>query len=300
MNRKDSHLRGILFALGGFTFWVLADALMKLAAEAHLAPYEVVGVMGGVGVLCMLLKTGRTNSIKTLWPSRMKAQIILALLALGSNYCNVIALRHLPLTIFYVAVFTAPMMVAIFSAYFLKEPLGWLKFLAIVAGFAGVIVAINPFGIDLSGTGWIGYAAAFASSVCFALNVTLTRALMQSESTESLVFMNGFVQVIVGVIMAIFLKSETVWSVYIILVLLAAGIMNVGGNFYSTLSLKHAPAATVAPFHYSQIVTGTLVAFLVWHEAPELHFWIGAAMIVATGIYIARADQQQSAEIESD
>jgi drug/metabolite transporter (DMT)-like permease len=231
----------------------------------------------------------------------MQAQIILALLALGSNCANVIALRHLPLTIFYVAVFTAPMMIAIFSAYFLKEPLGWIKFLAIVAGFLGVVVAINPFSINLSNGDWMGYAAAFASSVCFALNVTLTRALMQSETTDSLVFFNGFVGVIAGAVMALCFTSSAHWSIDIGLVLLAAGILNVGGNFCSTLGLRYAPAATVAPFHYTQIITGTLVAFLVWHEVPGLHFWIGVVIIIATGIYIVRAAQQaRSAEIARD
>jgi len=282
----NPHLRGIGFALAGFTSWVVADALIKFAAESHLAPYQIIGIMSAVAVVVMLFKARRVDAIKALWPKSMKGQIIVALMTLGSNYCNVIALRHLPLTIFYIAVFTAPMLIAILSAYFLKEPLGWLKFLAIVIGFFGVVVAIDPFDVT-SGGDLIGYAAAFGSSSCFAVNVTLTRFLTQSESPDSLVFFNSLFQVFVSAVCAVLLVCPPI-SLPILFILLAMGAFNLGGNFAYTLGVKYAPAATVAPFHYTQIISGTLVAFLVWHEMPKFHFWIGVVIIVATGIYIAR------------
>jgi len=58
----------------------------------------------------------------------------------------VVALRHLSLTMFYILVFTAPMVIALLSSVFLREGLTWRKGVAIVAGFAGVVIAVNPWG----------------------------------------------------------------------------------------------------------------------------------------------------------
>ena len=65
---------------------------------------------------------------------------------MANNVCVVIALRHLTLTLFYILVFTAPMVIALLSAVFLREGLPWRKGLAIVAGFAGVVIAVDPWG----------------------------------------------------------------------------------------------------------------------------------------------------------
>lgn len=296
-NQPNLQLRAIGLAIGGFTLWVLTDALMKLAAEAQLTPYQVIGVMGFVTVAAMLAKTRRPEAIRALWPRQLRGQLIVALFTLVTNYCNVIALRHLPFTVFYIAIFTAPMLVAILSFFFLKEPLGWKKFLVIVVGFCGVMIAIRPFGGDVSDADAIGYTAALASAACFAANAVLTRFLTRQESTDSLVFFNGLVLVVVSSVLALFLDSPPM-SLYILLILLIAGVLNVVGNFLYTLGVKHAPAATIAPFHYTQIISGALIAFLMWREVPDVYFWGGAVLIVGSGIYIARTSLKvQQAEI---
>src|SRR5258708_2188221 len=100
---------------------------MKLAGEAAIPPYESVAFLGACGVALMLTKTAPQGKFKTLWPKNPRAQLLRATLALSSNFFNAIALKHLTLTLFYVTVFTAPMMAALLAAFFLREKLSWQK-----------------------------------------------------------------------------------------------------------------------------------------------------------------------------
>lgn len=284
MSRLSPHLRGIIYAIMGFTLWVVVDALMKLAAEAELPPYEIVGVMGGIAALILAIRAQTKNSIASLWPQNGRGQCLLAAVSIIINYANVVALKHLPLTLFYILAFTAPMMMAILAKLFLKEPLGWIKFLAIVTGFGGVVIAVNPQ--HISGGDATGYIAEMIAASFFAVYIVLSRFLTRKEAPESLVFFNGAVQGLLGLTLTFF-QGGGALTTYAILILLAMGCLNLLGNLLTFASVKYAPAGTVAPYHYTQLIAGALIAFLIWHEWPTTHLIAGAAIIIASGIYIA-------------
>ncbi len=283
MQPSVSHLRAIAFALTGFTLWVITDACIKLVAEAGLPPCEVIGSLGLVGAIFMLSKN-RLNGkpIGKLWPRNKKAQTGLALLALGCNLCNVVALKHLPLTIFYIVVFTAPMVIAVLASCFLKERLTIPKVAAILAGFAGVVIAINPGG-TISGdlTGYIGVTG---SLLFFSLNIVGSRSMTQSEDVESLTFFNALVQII-GCLVPVFFYFVPV-DLKTFLILTVAGLINVIANLAILTALKHAAAAIVSQFHYTQLIAGAILGYFIWHEMPTLYLLIGSAVIVGSGIYI--------------
>jgi len=285
-----SHLRAIFYALAGFTLWVLTDTGIKLAAAAGLPPYEVIGFLGAVGMLFMLIKTlpRGAGAVRALWPRRAGAQSGMSLLALGCNLCNVVALKHLPLTIFYIVVFTAPMIIALLATWFLRERLNTAKIAAILAGFAGVVVAIDPGGAPAGNT--MGYVAGFGSVLFFASNMVGSRALAQSENPESLTFFNGLFQAGLCLAPAVYFFVPMTAKTFFIL--LAAGLLNVIANLLIYKALKHTAAANVAPFHYTQLLSGAVIGWLIWHEMPTAHLVVGAIVIVAAGLAIAAEAQR--------
>jgi drug/metabolite transporter (DMT)-like permease len=198
---------------------------------------------------------------------------------------------------FYVTVFAAPLMITILSAIFLHEYLRWPRIVAIVAGFVGVVIAVNPMAVaaqgHASGGDWIGYATASISSVLFAANVTWLRVMAQSESPESLAFFNSFVQALVG-FGAMLVLPATAVTLGLLGLLCIMGILSALGGLAIYSALKYTTAATVSQFHYTQIVTGALIGFIVWHDVPAPHMWGGAALIVATGLYIAQQARNTS------
>src|ERR1700733_4404568 len=140
-----SDLGAIGFALAGFTFWVLTDSSVKLVGKSGLPAYEMVAFLGLFMAISMALYGLATGQAQKLKPHRLDRQLLRACLDMANNVCVVVALRHLTLTLFYILVFMAPMVISLLSAIFLREGLPWKKATAIVAGFAGVMVAVHPW-----------------------------------------------------------------------------------------------------------------------------------------------------------
>src|SRR5437773_2617791 len=126
MKSVSSHaFRAIFYSLSGFTLWVLCDTSMKLAAETDLPSYEIVGFMGLFGSAYLLAWNAPSGKIRNLLPVNVRGQAVRAVLSFGCASMNAIALKHLPLTLFYIAVFTSPMVAALLAAIFLRERLNW-------------------------------------------------------------------------------------------------------------------------------------------------------------------------------
>jgi drug/metabolite transporter (DMT)-like permease len=283
-----SDLRAVGFAVAGFTSWVFGDTLMKIAGEADLPPYEVVAFLCLFGAMMMLMKGAVQGSVMALWPRRPGRQLARIVLALGCSLANTIALKHLPLTLFYTAVFTAPLVISLLAVVLLGERLTAVQIAAIAAGFAGVIVAIDPLGALMQGD-WIGFAAVFVSVLCFSASAVWLRVLTQSETTDSIAFFSG----VVG---AVLCGGLTAWhaaavSPAMLLLLLAMAVFTLIGQLCNFTALRLTTAATVSQFHYTQIVAGAVLGFLIWRDVPTLNTVIGAGIIIAAGLYIAARER---------
>lgn len=277
-------LRAIGLAVAGFTSWVFGDTLMKLAGEADLPPYEIVAFLCLFGAAMMVAKGAAQGSVTALWPRRPGRQFGRILLALGCSMANAVALAHLPLTLFYAVVFTAPIVISLLAALLLRERLTAAQIVSIVAGFAGVIVAINPFGNFAQGD-WTGYAAVTVSVLCFSASAVWLRVMTQTETVDSIAFFYGLVgAVLCGGLMA---WHAVPVSPLMLLLLFAMAVFTLAGQLCNFTAMRLATAATVSQFHYTQIVAGALLGFLIWHDIPSLHTVIGAGIIIGSGLYIA-------------
>lgn len=284
MKHSVSHAEAIGFALAGFTFWVLTDTTIKLVGQSGLPPYEIVGFLGFFIALFLIARALWRRELYTLRPHQMQTQLLRSALDLGNNFSVVVALRHLSLTLFYILIFLAPIAVSLMSAIFLREALPWRKALAILSGFAGVVIAINPFGSSRHGD-WIGFAACMVCVACFSVNMVWSRVLTQTERPESLTLVSGIAMALVG--FGWMLHHAEPLTLRLTAMLIAMGIFCALGSICFFVALKHTAAATVSQFHYTQLVSGALVSYLVWHEAPHLVTIVGAALIIASGLYIA-------------
>ncbi len=284
-----SELGAIGYALAGFTFWVLADSSIKLVGQSGLPAYEMVAFLGlGMAVFLggwMALR-GQSQRLR---PHRVGLQVLRACLDMANNVCVVIALRHLTLTLFYILIFTAPMLIALLSATVLGEGLSWRKTAAIGAGFTGVVLAVHPW--SAPGTGphewdWTGVAACAVCVACFSTNMVWSRVLTRTEQPESLAFFSGLVTCAVGLVWM------AVWGWQPVTPRLATGLAAMGlfcalGTLCFYVAVKHTSAATVSQYHYTQLVTGTVVTWLVWRILPGGYVLAGGTVILAAGLYIA-------------
>jgi drug/metabolite transporter (DMT)-like permease len=279
-----SDLGAIGFALAGFTFWVLTDTSIKLVGQSGLPAYEMVAFLGMFMAMFLTLYALARGQVQVLLPKRLSLQLGRACLDMATNICVVIALRHLTLTLFYILVFMAPLVIALLSAVFLHEGLPWRKGAAIVAGFAGVVVAVHPWGSTHEGD-WMGYAACGVCVVCFSVNMVWSRVLTRTEHPESLAFFSGIVTAAAGF-------ALMPWHAAPLTPLLLGGMFAMGlfcalGTVCFYIAVKHTSAANVSQYHYTQLITGTLVSYLIWRNKPGLSVLLGGVLILASGLYIA-------------
>jgi drug/metabolite transporter (DMT)-like permease len=278
------------FAFAGFTLWVLTDTSIKLVGQTGLPWYEVLGFLGLFMVLFLLARGWWRGDLHVLRPHRLRPQFLRSVLDLGNNICVIVALHHLTLTLFYILIFLAPITVSLLSSIFLRERLPWHKALAILTGFAGVVVAVHPWSGSRQAD-WIGYTACFVCVACFSVNMVLARVLTRTESPESLTLFSGVAMTVVGFsLMGGFrLMHPHMMSITPRMgaLLVAVGVLCASGSLCFFVALKNTAAANVSQIHYTQLVTGALMAWLVWRQAPTLLTLAGAALIIVSGLYIA-------------
>ena len=283
--RSISQLGAIGLALAAYTFWVLADTSLKFAGASHLSAYEILAVVGLTEILVLVIYALVRGNLRGLRPRYPLKQVMRSCLDLGNNLCVVVALRHIPLALFYILVFFAPMVTVLLAAAFLNEALDLRRGIAVFVGFCGVVVAVHP-----SRTGWhpgyaIGYLACLVCVLCFSVNIVWSRVLTKDETPESMIFVSGIVTFLVCTTLSLH-HAEPVTRTHAG-TLAATALFGIGGSFCFFRALRHTVSANVVQYHYSQLLSGAALAYIIWGERPTPAMWAGAVLIAAAGYYTA-------------
>jgi drug/metabolite transporter (DMT)-like permease len=257
---------------------------MKMVGRSALPAYQVIGFLGLFVTGFLVVYTLARRETSSLWPRQPRRQLLRSCLDLADNLCVVVALRHVPLTLFYILVFMSPGTITVLAAIFLREHPGMRKSLAIAIGFAGVVIAVNPFSPSRQGD-WIGYAACMVCVACFSVNMVWSRVLTQTESPESLTIFSGVVMAVAGFVSMLWHAEPLTPRLF--LALLVMGAFCATGSICFFVALRHTTASNVSQYHYTQLVTGAIVSFLVWREIPTPWMVLGGSLIIASGLYIA-------------
>jgi len=284
MKPRVSHLGAIFFAIFGFTCWVLGDSCIKWIGQFGLPPQEVVAFMGFFMALTLTVQAAVRRNLGNLRPRSLVRQLLRACLDMANNICVVVALRHLSLTMFYILVFTSPLVISMLSAIFLGERITAGKALALIAGFGGVVIAVAPWShaqrIDL-----IGLASCMVCVACFSVNMVWSRVLTRTEPPESLAFCSGVVTGLAGLALTSLHPHPLTPTLWLALGLM--GIFCAAGTLAFYVAVKHTSAGNVSQYHYTQLVTGALISYLVWHDKPGVWMLIGGSLIIGSGLAIA-------------
>jgi drug/metabolite transporter (DMT)-like permease len=279
--RSERPLLGIGLVLVSFMLFTVLDASAKWLGQAGLPTQEVVFVRYGVHfllVLMIFLPRERVALVRTRSPM---LEVVRALCLLGSTVCNFIAIQYLPLTTTASIMFTMPLMVCLISIPLLGEQVGWRRWTAIVVGLIGVLVIIRP------GTSAFHPAAILSmlASACGAGYNLLTRKLAGVDSSWT---QNFYTAGVAALCIAPFVFHAWVWPLDW-RSWLAFGVIGVAGfvgHLFATEAHRFAPASTLAPFAYTQIIWMTIVSWLVFNQPPDAAIYIGAPIVILSGLYI--------------
>ncbi|MGN6469393.1 MAG: DMT family transporter [Rhizobiaceae bacterium] len=271
-------LAGILLMLLGDFMFALNDALGKwLVASFSVGQVVLIRSIGFFLVLGpMLLRQEKGSVFRIASPGLVFLRAVLTTVDTACFYAAVVYLPLADVMSFYMA---APIYVAALSHFFLKENVGWRRWLAILIGFCGVLIMLKPSSSAFS----ISAGYAIVGSLAFAIALILSR-LLRGTSDATLVTWQTVGGVILGAILTI--GTWKTPSIFEFLELLLLGIVSCGAHLLITRSLKLAPASTLAPFQYTMLIWGAILGYLIFGDIPESRIWIGSAVIVLAGLFI--------------
>jgi drug/metabolite transporter (DMT)-like permease len=218
---------------------------------------------------------------------RLGLQLGRSVLVLLSTLFNFVALRYLQLADAVALIFSTPCFVAALSGPLLGERVRWRRWTAIGVGFLGVIVVTRP------GPGTFQPAAllSLAAALCYALFSVATRMLARTDSNETTLFYSN----IVGAL-AMLPVLPFVWTTptdpLVITLLVSSGAIASFGHYLLIAAHRLAPAAVLSPFIYTEIVLVTILGFLVFGDVPSRWTIAGAAIVIASGIYLLHRERR--------
>ena len=218
--------------------------------------------------------------------NRPALQVARSVLLLASTLCNFLALRYLQLAEAIALVFSTPFFVAALSGPVLGEWVHWRRWTAIAVGFVGVLVVTRPG----AGSSQPAALLSLTAALCYALYSIATRVLARTDSNETTLFYSN----IVGAL-ALLPVVPFVWTTpsdpLVITLMVATGAMGSFGHYLLIAAHRLAPAAVLSPFIYTEIVLVTATGFLVFGDVPNRFTFTGAAIVVASGLYILHRER---------
>jgi drug/metabolite transporter (DMT)-like permease len=208
-------------------------------------------------------------------------QIGRSALLLFSTMLNLFALRWLQLDEALAILFSTPFMVAALCVPLLGETVGWRRWSAIIVGFFGVLVVARP------GMGGMHPAAllSLGGSVCYAFYVISTRLLARTDSSDTTQFYTSLVGAAAMTLIVPFVW-KTPDSMFIAGLMLLIGALGGGGHYILIRAHRLAPASTLAPFIYTQMLWTTTLGFLVFGDLPHRWTIVGGLIVISSGLYL--------------
>lgn len=284
---EDRRLLGIGLTFVGYFCFTVIDSCAKWLSQGGLPTMEIVFVRYAAQLLIVsaLFLPQRGTALAS--TRNLPVELIRGLALLGSTIFNFIAITFLPLTVTSALMFTSPLILCALSIPLLGESVGWRRWLAILVGFAGVLVIVRP------GTEAFHPAAIFSvlAAACGALYSLLTRKLAGVDATTTQQFYSGLVATVCIAPFALGGWTwPSDWAGWFAFGLI--GVAAFVGHQIITTAHRFAPASVIAPFSYFQIIYMTASSWIIFNQPPEVSIYIGAPIVIASGLYLWIRERQ--------
>lgn len=263
------------------------EASAKYVVVAGVAPLFVAWVRYVVHVIAVIIFYRAWTNPRALLPRNYPMQILRAFCLFGATLFTFMALQTLQLAESVSIFFAAPMLITALAGPLLGEWAGWRRWLAVLGGFMGVMIIVRPgFGVLQ-----VGHLFAFANMVSYACYTILTRRLGATESAQSMIFVSGLAPVILlAPLVPAYASLPT--DPVVIGVFLVLGVLGAGGHLLFILAYSRAEATALAPVSYLQMVWSISLGWLIFGDFPDRWVLTGAAIIIASGLYIAQREHR--------
>ena len=312
MSSKNNNPKGILFILTGMALFSVQDSLIKYIFE-DTALYELYfgRTLTALILLALYLKiTSQKLVMKTYYPLLTTVRVICFFFGFSFFY---ISLTYMSLAMANALFFSSPFFISILAIVFLGEKVGIRRWLAIIVGFLGVYIVLNPNFENFDYT----KLAPVACALFYAISMTITKITSDKDSVYSQMFhlyigaigisiiffiftgkgqFNTFSDPTLQFILREWFTNPTYSWPFILIMGLVASL-----SFYFVFSAYSiASPSVVSLFEYSLIIWAIIIGYLLFNDIPTARTFIGVALIIGAGVYIYIREKAKDQMIASD
>jgi drug/metabolite transporter (DMT)-like permease len=211
----------------------------------------------------------------------LRLHVLRALMVIAMTAMNFFALQYLQLTVTASIFFSVPIIIALVSATAFGEKLDTGRWVAIVAGFAGVLTIVHPGSADFHPA----MLLSVVNAILYAFFMMMTRHLAAYDSPETIQYLPAIGAAIGLAPFALAAwEAPSGWLEWTVACLL--GVLGGVGHYLLALAHRYAPSSVIAPFLYQQVIYMALFGYVVFGDVPSPGVWIGAPIVIASGLYL--------------
>ena len=312
MSRKNNNPKGILLILLAMVVFSVQDSIMKYI-YSFVSLYEVYLIRTLVSliiILLFLILTKKPIVFKTQYPLLTFCRVIFFFFGFSSFY---ISLTVLPLGLATALFFVTPFLITIFAHFFLKEEIGPRRWSAVVVGFIGVYITLNP---DFSNFNYLSLLPIFCA-FCYSSSMIIIKKTSEKDSVYTQTFSFYFGAIFFSLIFYFIIgdgqynttdhpASQFIfreWFVDLessILLMVTTGVTATVAFILLFTAYSIASPSVVSPFEYSILLWSILIGWLYFDEIPTLSTVIGILIIVSSGVYIFIREKAQDQSIATE
>ncbi|MCA6121097.1 DMT family transporter [Bradyrhizobium sp. WSM 1704] len=288
--RADRPFKGIALILLSTVFLGTSDVTAKYLSST-LPSIEITWIRFVVFALIMLPAMLPGSPLFAMQSNRVGLHVLRGSALLGSSLLFITGLSFLPIAEASATSFVSPLFVTALSIAFLGEKVGLRRWIATAVGLVGVFIILRP------GTAAFHPAAFFpiVSAFAWAGTLILTRKMSGSERPVTVMAYSSITGVIIVSALVPFVWVAPTWHDIMFGILI--GVASTAGQWIVVLAFRYGDASVLAPFSYTQLVWVSLLGFLVFGELPDAWTILGAAFIVASGLYTAHRERIRRSQL---
>lgn len=290
---SSARLKGIALICACFAVFACLDATAKYLNQS-MDPLQTTWARYLAGFVLALILSNPLSRPQLMRTAQPWLQMLRSVLMLGSTLFNFLALKYLQLDQTTSIGFATPFLVAVLSGPLLGEWVGWRRWMAISAGFCGVLLVTRP------GFGGIHPAALWcvAAVFCYGFYFIATRVVSRTDSSETTLFYSNIVGVVVmTAVVPFFWSTPQSWTIIALMVLV--GAFGTIGHYLLIMAHLLAPPSALAPFMYTQLIWVVAIGYMVFGDVPSSWTLAGAAVVVGSGLYLLHRERVRGKRVPS-
>jgi drug/metabolite transporter (DMT)-like permease len=297
-------LQGMTIMASAMIILPTMDAIAKyMATFENMSPGQVTFYRFFFQLVCTLPLLFTIAGASALSAKRPWMNILRGALHGAASLLFFVAVKYMPLADVFAIYFVEPFMLAALSAAFLGDKVGWRRWLAIIVGFGGAMIVIQP---SFEIFGWKALLPV-ACAFLYAVYLFMNRAIGEADSPLTMQTMAG----IGGTIFmaaALWLGSAMGGTDFVpslpaswlgLVLLLILGSISGYAHMLVVRAFRLAPLSLLAPFQYFEIISATVLGYALFGDFPNLSKWIGILIIVGSGLFIIWRERVQSQSLKS-